>query len=58
MTTYIVHIQEKWIQPVRIEADNAADALEKVWLGEGEYIESGLEYSETLASGTWHVEEE
>jgi len=54
---YIVTIREVWKQGVEIEATNPEEAIERVLDGEGDQIESLLEYSHTLDSETWTIEE-
>jgi len=54
---FIVSIREVHIQAVEIEADTKEEAVEKVKEGEGEYLEDGLDYSHTLDSEFWTVEE-
>jgi hypothetical protein len=55
--TFIVSVREIHVQPVEVEALNADDAIMKVREGEGEYVADGQEYSETLDTDTWTVEE-
>ena len=47
MKTFIVYVREVWIQPVRVKADSKEAARMKVAFGDGDPIESLLEYSHT-----------
>lgn len=52
---WIVAVREVHIQPVRIFAKTAEEAVRKVAEGEGEQIEGGFEYSHTLDPDAWTV---
>lgn len=55
MTTYIVAQAELWYSYRKVEATSAEEAKQMVSKGEGEEI--NLEYSHTLDSNNWKVEE-
>lgn len=52
---YLVAIREVHVSHREIEADSPDDAIEKVFYGDGEEVL--CEYSHTLDSDTWTVEE-
>jgi len=54
---YIVYTREVYQQPVHIEAESEKEAIAKVEEGEGIAKEEELDYSYTLDSDEWHVEE-
>ena len=57
---YIVEVREVHIQPYEVEADSPEQAIQNVKDGEEDkiaMIESGFEYSHTLDSEFWTVEE-
>ena len=56
-TRFIVNVREVHIQPVAIEALNSADAINQVRQGAGDYDKYPGEYSHTLNTDTWTVEE-
>jgi hypothetical protein len=60
MKTFIVHMREVHSVPVRVEAEDEAEAIEKVQDGEGDYLDihNYDSYIETAHSATWTVEEE
>jgi hypothetical protein len=55
---YRVLVREIWIQPKWIEAPSPESAIKLVESGDGEVDECEFEYSHTLDSATWTVEEE
>jgi hypothetical protein len=55
MTTYYVHKREVHVSTVRVEAASEAEAIEKAKGDDGEEVM--CEYSHTLDSDTWTVEE-
>jgi hypothetical protein len=57
MKKFRVLVREVHIQPTIIEADSKEEALKKVFDGEGELDTQGFEYSHTLDTDTWTVEE-
>ena len=57
MREFIVNVREVHIQMVRIGAKDKEEAKEKVVAGEGDYLDDTLEYSHTLDSDYWTVEE-
>lgn len=58
MKKYVVNVREVHVQPVRIEATSKEEAIEKIVKGQGTTVDDGLEYSHTLDSEFWTVEEE
>ena len=56
MTYYTVLVQEVWICPVFVEADNEQHAISKV-VQDDDVEWDGDYYSHTLESDTWNVEE-
>lgn len=57
MPEFTVYVREVWVQAVEIEAPTKTDAIEMVEAGEGESNDN-FEYSHTLDSDTWEVEQE
>lgn len=57
MKKFTVQVREVHIQPYEIEAKDEQEAIAIVQAGGGEIIEGGFEYSHTLDSGDWTVEE-
>jgi len=53
---WIVGVREVHVQPVRVTAKTAQEAVRKVAEGEGTKIEEGFEYSHTLDPEEWTVE--
>lgn len=58
MPKFIVHIKEVWDRPITIEADSERDAILLVEWGQGKILEGEFEYSHTLESSAWEVEED
>jgi hypothetical protein len=59
MKTFVVGVQEIWIQPVRIQAETLEEALVLVTEGEGKQIASLFEYSHTEdTTEDWEIHEE
>ena len=56
MKEYRVYVHEVWVQPKIVFADNPEDAIIKAENG-GEFVENALEYSHSLPTDTWTVEE-
>lgn len=59
MKKYYVSVKEVWSQIVEVEAESEDEAIEKVEMGDGNYLEgdNDLEYSYTLESDAWGVYE-
>lgn len=57
MSYYIVRVKEIWEQAYTVEATSKEDAIEKVKHGEAELQEDAFEYSDTMPSEQWKVEE-
>ena len=57
MPQFIVSVREVHIQGVKLEAKNREEAIRRVRLGEGLYLDNCLEYSHTLDPESWTVEE-
>lgn len=57
MKKYIVNIREVHLQPIEIEAESPEEAIRLVQDGDGEGDYTNGEYSHTLDSDTWTVEE-
>lgn len=60
VTKFYVNVREVHIQPVRVEADTKYEAVDKVKNGEvcdSAYDNGLLEYSHTLDTSTWTVDE-
>lgn len=57
MKFYTVLLREVHIQPVQILAESKQNAIELVKAGSGEFMNDLLEYSHTLDTETWTVEE-
>jgi len=55
MAKFMIGVKEVHIQYIEIEADNGEEALDKVKQGEG--TEKEIEYSCTLDSDEWYVNE-
>jgi hypothetical protein len=53
---YIVNVREVYIQPYRVVAKSAEEAIRLVEEGDGEIMKDQLEYSHTLGSESWTVE--
>jgi len=53
---FIVNVREVYIQPYRVLAKTAEEAIGLVKEGEGEIMEGSLEYSHTLEPECWTVE--
>jgi len=53
---YIVNVREVYIQPYRVVAKSAEEAIRLVEEDDGEIIKDQLEYSHTLGSEFWTVE--
>lgn len=51
---FIVTTREVWTQDVAVETDTAAQAIDLVYHGGGEFI-GGIDYSHTLDPDTWTV---
>lgn len=58
MKSYIVYVREVHVQGYRVKAENEEQAKDEVREGKGDLLESYFEYSHTLDSDTWTVEEE
>jgi hypothetical protein len=58
MKNFIVSVREVHIQPYFVEAEDEKDAIKKVEDGEGEIVDADFEYSHSLDSNTWTVEED
>jgi hypothetical protein len=59
MPKYIITVHEVWTQKIEIEVNGTQlDAVEKVAEGEGTYLDDTLEYSYTLPSEYWSVNED
>jgi hypothetical protein len=58
MPKFTVCVREVWIQMTEVDAPDKETAIKKVESGEGEQLDAGLEYSHTLSSDTWTVDEE
>jgi len=54
---YYVRVREVHIQPYMVEADSEEKATQKIRDGEGEMYDAGFEFSHTLDSSLWGVEE-
>jgi hypothetical protein len=52
-----VGVKEVWEQGYHVEAESPEEALEIVAAGGGELIEGDFEYSRSLDSDGWSVEE-
>lgn len=57
MPKYLVDVREVWTQTVEIEAPGPEEAIAAVQEGGGDYLDDSLEYSHTLDSDGWTVEE-
>jgi hypothetical protein len=57
MKKFRVLVREVHVQWVEIESTSEEEAKDRVQQGEGEIVEGSLEYSHTLDSDTWTVEE-
>lgn len=57
MPYYIVTMREVHTQGVEIEAESEEEAIERVTGGEGEYLPYLFEYSHTLDTDNWTIEE-
>ena len=57
MKMFEVKVREVHVQPYSIEAKTKEEAIAIVQAGGGEIIEGGFEYSHTLDSENWTVEE-
>jgi len=55
---FLVAVREVHVQQVRVKAESPEDAKERVVKGEGDQVDDSLEYSHTLDSDLWTVEEE
>jgi hypothetical protein len=56
MKQYIVRRREIWVSCVKIDADSTDEAKQLVYAGEGEELDDLLEYSHTLDTNSWDVE--
>jgi hypothetical protein len=56
--TFLVSVREVHVQQFRVEAETENEALIKVSSGDGECLDNALEYSHSLDTDTWTVEEE
>lgn len=57
MKTYFVRRREVWVSYVEIDAESPQAALQLVSGGAGDELEDLLEYSHTLDSDSWDVED-
>jgi len=57
MKEFTVLVREVWIQPVKVKAKSLRDAVNTVENGEGEFVESGFEFSHSLDSEYWTAED-
>ena len=57
MKKFIVSVREVHIQMVEVEAENEEEAKDKVLAGDGVHRDDSLEFSHTLDSELWTVEE-
>lgn len=57
MKRYLVAKREVWVNPVIVSANSAREALNRAENGEGSVVEDLFEYSTTLDSVHWTVEE-
>lgn len=55
---YTVYTREIYVVPVRVEAYNPDDAIERVQDGDGDQLDDKMEYLETVTSQLWSVKEE
>ena len=56
MPKFTVIKREVWTSGIAIDAESELEALNLVRLGNGQEIDTLLEYSHTLDSSTWTVE--
>ena len=57
MKTYVVSVREVHVQQIEVQAKSEGDAIEKVAHGEGTPLDDTLEFSHTLDTATWTVEQ-
>ena len=50
-------MRETWVQGVKIEAENAGEAIAAVINGDGENLEDSFEYSDTRDPTEWTLNE-
>ena len=56
MKNYIVYVREIHVVPIKVEAADEFDAIEKARNCEGEWIVKDSEFQETMDSSEWSVE--
>ena len=57
LTTYYVHVMERWAQTYQVDAVDPADAIKLVSYGNAMVCDSMFEMRDTMNIETWEVEE-